>query len=440
MRSSPPLLRIAWRNVRRNARHSVGSLLAISVGFVAISLFDGYVTWLMEDNSDAVADLFMLGDVVVEAKGSSDVAHGTMGKVLLDERGQAFLDGYLASHSREVAAHSEGLYVWGVASAGRSSTRVIAFGYDPESGAKLRGRWAWNTIAGRPLRLASESSVVLGRGLGDLLDCRPVGEAPARGEDGLPIGAERPLSCRRPRVQLVASTESGQINVVEPEVVGLLDGGLKELDMTFAHMPLALAQKLRDTRGVSYVNVRLRDRSRTARFARDVVAAAGAEGIELQAMPWTEHVLGADQRRADGVLNAFRRLMAVVVVLIAGMSVLTTMARAVSERTREIGTLRSVGFRRGQIVRLFAIEAALLAVLASGIGLAATVVLTAAANASGVTYSAGLFAQPIPLAVRYLPGTWAAAAALLSAIAATAAVLPARAAARIRIPEALTHA
>lgn len=439
MTASPPLLRIAWRNVRRNVRHSVGSLLAISVGFVAISLFDGYLSWMAIDNANMWADLFMLGDVIVDPKGASDVESATTGKVLMREREREFVDSYLDSRSDEVLARVHVLYAWGVASTGRSSARFIAFGHDIAEGARMRGRYAWNAVAGRPLHLASESSVLLGTGLADLLDCVPAKAGPWRTEDGHPIEAERPLSCRRPRAELVVTTTTGQLNAVEPEIAGIFDGGMKENDAELVQMPLPLAQRLFATDAISYMAVRLRDRGAARAFARDLAEAARAKGIEVAAVPWKEHVIGLDQRRGMGVLNTFRNLMSVVVVLIAGMSVLTTMARAVSERTREIGTLRSIGFLRRHIVLLFALEAALLSTVASAVGLAATVVLTAAANGSGITYNAGILAQPIPLAVRYVPLTWAQAAAFLAAIAALAAIVPARRAAWTRIPDALTH-
>jgi putative ABC transport system permease protein len=186
--------------------------------------------------------------------------------------------------------------------------------------------------------------------------------------------------------------------------------------------------------------VALREPGHAERFARELVAAAAAKGIGISAMPWREHTSGLENRRGMQILGMFRALMGTVVVLIAGMTVLTTMAKAVSERTREIGTLRSLGFRRRQIVQLFALEAALLAAVASALGLVLTLVATAAANGSGVMYDGGLFAQAIPLAVAYRPVTWAAAAALLSIVAAAAAVIPSRRAARARIPDALTHA
>jgi len=439
VRPPPPLLRIAWRNVRRNARHSLGTILAIAVGFVAISVFDGYLTHLAEDNSNMFADMFMMGDLIIEPVGASDADEGTAGKVLLGEREQAFVEEFFASRSGEVIARMPMLYAWGFVSAGKATARFIAFSYDPVDGAKLRRRFAWNTLAGKPLQLAPESSILLGMGLGSLLDCEPTGHAPAKRKDGSMIAEERPFACRRPRVQLVASTASGQLNAVEPEVVGLIDGGLKDLDAKFAHIPLSLAQRLLDTKSVSQIVVLLRDPARSGAFAHELVEAAKARGLSLVAVPWRDHVNGAENRRGMRVLAVFRMLMAVVVVLIAGMTVLTTMARAVTERTREIGTLRSVGFLRRHVVLLFAIEAALLATVASAIGLAVTLAVTAAVNASGMTYNAGLAAQPMALGVRYLPATWAGATLFLAAVAAAAAVVPARRAARSRIPDALSH-
>ena len=152
-----------------------------------------------------------------------------------------------------------------------------------------------------------------------------------------------------------------------------------------------------------------------------------------------EHTSGVEARRGTQTLAFFRALVAVVVVVIAAMSVLTTMAKAVSERTREIGTLRSLGFLRRHVVALFALEAALLAAVASAIGFVVTVAATAAANGSGITYKMGLLAQPVRLGVRYLPLTWLGAAAFLSLAGALAAVVPARRAVKARIPDALTH-
>jgi len=441
MAASSTLVRMAARSVRKHARHSAGSILAIAVGFVALVLFDGYLSFVERDLNEAMGERLMVRDLMVERPGAADAR--TSGRpfddAVLGEREQAFVERYLAARSGEVLARARFLYAWGSASTGKASATFIALGYDVAEGARLRGRYAWDALAGRPLQRAGADAVVLGRGLGAQLDCEAVGSLPAFGKDGLPIESERPFACRRPRVQLVASTASGQLNAVEPEVVGLVDGGLVEYDSKYVNMPLPLAQRLLDTRAVSLYVVRLVDSSRAGAFARELGAAARAEGLDLGALPWIEHASAEESRRVLRVLGVYRALVALVVVLIASLSVLTTVAKAVSERTREVGTLRSLGFLRRHVVALFALEAGLLAAVGTALGGALSLFVSLVLNRAGITYDGGLASMPMPFKVAILPGTYAVAAAFLALLAALAAVIPARRVAGARIPEALAH-
>jgi putative ABC transport system permease protein len=439
--ASPPLLRIAARNVRKNARHSAGTLLAIAVGFLALVLFDGYLAFLERDQTEAIGERMMLRDVIVERPDADAARHSgrPYAESVLGEREQAFLDAWLSERAPEVAARARCLYAWGSASSGRSSAAFLAAGYDVADGARLRGRYAWNAIAGRPLQREDEGAVLLGGGLGALLDCAPVGRPPLSTRDGRPIAEERPFTCRRPRLQLVANTATGQLNAVDAEIVGLVDGGLVEYDSKYVEMPLALAQRLLDTRAVSIYVVRLKDPSRGAAFATALQAAAGAHGVSLAAIPWGQHSNAEENRRAMKVLGVYRALVATVVVLIAAMSVLTTMAKAVSERTREIGMLRSLGFLRRQVVTLFAAEAALLALAGTAIGAAASLGITAVVNRAGIVYDGGIVSTPLVAKIAVRAGTYAISALLLSLLAAAAAIVPARRAAARLIPDALSH-
>jgi putative ABC transport system permease protein len=238
----------------------------------------------------------------------------------------------------------------------------------------------------------------------------------------------------------MGSTASGQVNAIEPAVVGLVDGGRKEMDSTIVMMPLTLAQRLRNTRGVTQYSVLLRDPSSAERFSSDLHAAARVRGLDLEAMPWRQSYHGAQYRQGMGLIRAFRGLMALVVVAIAGMAIFSTMAKAVNERTREIGTLRSLGFVRGQVTRLFALEAGLLSAAACVLGLLLTLAFAGLVNGAGVTYNGGLVAAPIPLGVAIEPANCLRAAAFLIAVAVLAAWLPARRAARRKIPDALAYA
>ena len=91
-------------------------------------------------------------------------------------------------------------------------------------------------------------------------------------------------------------------------------------------------------------------------------------------MRWDRHKYAELYRRGMQVLGLYRTFVVLIVVAIAGMSVFSTMLKAVNERVREIGTLRSIGYRRRHIGALFTIEAAMLAGLASCLGLALSAV------------------------------------------------------------------
>ena len=68
------LTKLAWRNVVRNWRHSLATIMAIASGFMAVSLFDGFIKELNERNTDGYMTRGMLGNVLIVKKGSQENA------------------------------------------------------------------------------------------------------------------------------------------------------------------------------------------------------------------------------------------------------------------------------------------------------------------------------------------------------------------------------
>lgn len=104
-------------------------------------------------------------------------------------------------------------------------------------------------------------------------------------------------------------------------------------------------------------------------------------------------------------IDWFVWVVSLIAVIVGGLGVLNTMLMTVSERTREIGTLRAVGWSCGRVLALILSEGMLLSVIGGGLGLlvgwlgAELLIRWAPEGYLGTTYSPILFARAMSVAV-----------------------------------------
>jgi putative ABC transport system permease protein len=123
-----------------------------------------------------------------------------------------------------------------------------------------------------------------------------------------------------------------------------------------------------------------------------------------------------------------------IALIVAALSVLTTLVASVLERTREIGILRSLGFGRGRLARTILAEAGLLGIAANVVGVVAglglSLILIQVINKQSFGWTIQ-FLFPGRLIVDY--------AALTVGVSLLAAAVPAWRAARLPIAEAVRY-
>jgi putative ABC transport system permease protein len=71
-----------------------------------------------------------------------------------------------------------------------------------------------------------------------------------------------------------------------------------------------------------------------------------------------------------GTILTLITALLILAVIIALLGIVSTLALSVAERTRELGLLRAVGIRRGQLAQMIAAESVIIAVIGALLGTA----------------------------------------------------------------------
>jgi putative ABC transport system permease protein len=169
------------------------------------------------------------------------------------------------------------------------------------------------------------------------------------------------------------------------------------------------------------------------------VPASDWTGQQLDVTTWSDE-LGNFKQIING-LKAFTALLTFLLMVVVIIGILNTMAIAIRERTREIGTLRAIGMQRRKVLWLFVLEMGLLSSLGCALGAVTAVLVAAGLNAAHLKVPAAveLFLSQEFLHFDLQPGSAVGAVVVLSLVTVVASVWPAVRAARLRPVTAMHH-
>ena len=279
---------------------------------------------------------------------------------------------------------------------------------------------------------------MLGMGLAQKLGCEFDPQISFQA-DGSYVAKEKPLRCPGAGLQLSVTTEHSQVNAMALPGIGVADFQIREFNDKVLSMPLRTAQILFDTDRISRVIVLLNKASSIPDFLKDFREKTERAGLKIEALKWIDHPVAAISKGGLEVMRVFRSLFLAVVALIAGLSVANSMMKSINERVREIGTLRSFGFRKMDIVLLFSFEGLFLGVLSCMGGILVSASLAFFLSHIGLSFKAGILSSAMPVNFSIALPTWLGTSLVLSLITFSASVLVSRRAAGMVIADALRH-
>jgi putative ABC transport system permease protein len=240
---------------------------------------------------------------------------------------------------------------------GRSKP-VLGVGIDPQREEAVLGL-SQKMVSGTVL-MAGTSETVVGAGLAKEL--------------GLKTGDT---------LTVITQTAHGSLSGLNLKVAGIFSLGIASVDNRTFYLSLDQAQRLLDMDGrVTEIFLLIKNPDQAVQVAAELGRKLPAG---LTAVPW----------QANGFLfymmTIIKNLYAAIyafILLLASFTILNTMFMAVMERTREIGMMKALGMKEGEIGRLITLEALILGTIASLIGAAGGTLLAYYVSTAGIDYTA----------------------------------------------------
>ena len=458
---------LALRNLLRNRRRSIATLLAMAIGSSSILLFGGYSTninYTMHTEYVQTGghlqiqhrDFYLYGSGNPTAYGIADYTRITE----MIQKDEVLKDMVLVITPTLQFGGIGGNYAASV------SRTIVGNGFVAQDINRMRKWNDFNLRSSSPafaLEGAPADAAIVGMGVARVLqlcdtlkiaNCpkpekEPVSDGKAVPDDIAQLSAsETPAggaAGQQPgRIEVLAGNSRGTPNVASLLVIKAEEQGFKEFDEVAVMMHLAQTQQLiygKSEPKVTSIIIQLKHSNQMpvaisrltpilANFAKSQPLAV----LDFQSLnPFYVQTI-----------QLFDTIFGFIFILIGAIVLFTvsnTMNTAVVERTVEIGTLRAIGLRRAGIRNLFVTEGALLGLAGGVFGVVLALVLATAANAMGFTWTPPGSAQPLPLTLtvwgenRMILGTTIG----LVCIAVLSAWWPSSRAAKLNVVEALRH-
>lgn len=404
-------LLLAFRNVFRNRRRTIMTLLMVGGGVAGLLLVGGFFAFMFHGLRESTIrnGLGHIQIFTAEHFRRDEVHVLDTGIANWKQAAQAVRS---TPHVRGVAPRIE---FYGMLSNGVKSSVFMGSAVDPA--AERAMGFNPNIAAGRDLGSDSKGEVeaLIGTGVARSMSVK-VG-------DGLTI---------------LAVTADGALNGIDVQIVGIVSTGVRDLDDRYLRITLPSVQRLLQTERVTNIVVGLDQTENT-----DSVAAALAPRLTGLSQPmamkkWID--LAAYYKQVRTLFTGIFLFLGVIVFFMVLMASVNTLLMAMFERTREIGTMLAMGTPRFWIIALFMLEATLTGVLGAAVGVAGGNLLGLALNMSGLHLPPPPGSSvPMSFRVLHVPEIMIGAAVLVVVSLALASIVPAVRASRLQIAEALAH-
>lgn len=337
MREAGIVTKLAWRNVWRNKRRTILTLLTIVVGCAMIifmnALAKGGHDQMIED---AVG--LNTGHIQIHERGFWENQTIDYALKVSPEMLRAI------TSDKRIAGYSIRVITGGLLSYRENTAGAVIQGIDPELEMAVSHLHTKILPGGRFLNSGDRTEIVIGEILAKNI--------------GASIGSS---------IAMISQGFDGSIAAERLTVAGLFRTGNPEYDRTLLVMPLTQARETFSMANyVHTITIRLVDSQYMDEVRNALSSIVPPDRVEV--MGWDELMPELVQFIVMDDVGAY--IFDFILFMVVAFGILNTIQMSVFERTREFGVMLSIGTRPGQVVNMVLMESVFISLLGIALGVA----------------------------------------------------------------------
>lgn len=369
-------LKLAFRNLSRNRKRTIVTVLTITLGFTALGTIGGMLSNIFSRLKEQAIVNERLGHFSIAKEGAGSNGKLFPEKYLWD---QVELNKILEiiRSDQDVVLATPRIALNGIISNGKTSTIFISEGVVP-----------------------SDDNILFQTDIDGRIQHDNVAGLPENSEEVISISEELATSLKVKKgdvLTLLTSTKDGIANAIDVTVGNIFNTGNPATNDKFLLSNLALLQRLYDTNGAMKVVITVSHIDDLEKIQNRVIGKLNSKDFKVESQTWNK--MSSSYEKVKAMFGVIFRVLTVIISVIVLLTALNTMQMNVNERTKEIGTIRAIGMTSANVVKLFCFEGLVMTLLGCGLGIVMLLLVKTALSLLNVTFIPPVASISVPISI-----------------------------------------
>lgn len=372
------IFKLAYLNLFRNKRRSLSTGLAICIGFVGLNLLGAYI-FRVKKALDTTSVYSALHGHVKLFKAESLVQFSLKPRKFIIESDEIIqLDLLFREFQAEIEYTGKNINGSGLLSNGKISHPVLFFSFEPEVYARSLtqrdiSEWARDWVLPSQLE-----NIEIFRANNEVMSVTPkIADI---------MSLKYPLKANE-SLQLAGRSFEGDLNAVNLDLGAEHTTGLEFLEDTLILVPFVKVQELLGTQGAESISIYLRKGAGLRDFKKRLDIKLNQLAFKMESYFYYDAKINSVYLGTIGFLMVMGSFFVFLIGTAVSLTIVNSLTMGIIERTREIGTLYAVGFKKRDVAKLFIFENMLLCFLAVIAGVVVSFLISAFVNSLNIRFT-----------------------------------------------------